>query len=380
MTVTSSVSVAVYTPLNRLEIPSGVPRHIMEIVPRLMRRSELEVSLFVNDAQAQHFLPAQDAIWRGPRCVTFNGSVGMMQRLWGLTNYPSFEQLGGAADWLYLPADGYVPTRRAKLAVTMHDIYRLERDAPTDNRLRHWYEGVRILPVYLRAARSADKILTVSKFSADRIMSILGVSAARIAIVYNGVDDGFFRPDNSLWSSVKSKIGLTGDRFVVVLGGLKSKKNAGGIIGAWQKFESMYGDFELVVTGHHDEAYAAIARASLRRLRLAPRLTDAELAVLLNRSSCLLFPSFYEGFGMPALEAFAAGAVVVASDIPVFRELLGDAAIYVNPTDVLSIVTGLVEATRQGAGNAQRVLAGRKRARQFTWDSSAASVAEVFSC
>lgn len=376
--MTIPVSVAVYTPLNRLAIPSGVPRHITEIVPRLMRCKKLKVSLFVNRTQVSQYLQDQDPIWLESGRVMFDRPVGQMQRLWGLAGYPSFEKMGGSADWLYLPADGYVPTLSAKLAVTVHDIYRLDRAAATDQVWRHRYEGLRIWPVYGRIAASADHLITVSRFSADRIMSILNVPAKRITIAYNGVDGCFFSPDDFIWPLVKAKVGAVGDQFFVVLGGLKSKKNARGIIAAWQRFEATRRDYELVVTGHHDPEYMARASKLLNRVRFAPRLTDAELAVLLNRSRGLLFPSFYEGFGLPALEALAAGATVIASDIPVFQELLGSIPIYVDPGDVTSIVSGLMEASRPSIDNGDRVSAGRALAREFTWQRSAAAVSSVF--
>src|SRR6266513_1790584 len=116
--------VSIHTALSRLRIPSGVPRHIREMVSGLLRDDSVAVEFFVNRAEANHWLPNEDAAWQKAPVTCFSITTSLMVRSWGLFNWPSFELLGGQADWLYLPADGYVSTRKAKLAVTVHDVYK----------------------------------------------------------------------------------------------------------------------------------------------------------------------------------------------------------------------------------------------------------------
>lgn len=364
--------IAVFTPLNRLVISSGVPRHIIEIVGRLLRDNSSQVSFFVNRAEAEKYLPTQDEHWTAAPRTTFEQPTSGMVRRWGLFNRPSFECMGGEADWLYLPADGYVPVERAKLAVTIHDVYKLEPPAPGENRLEHYQARLRHWVFYRRAAARADRILTVSQFSADRIMHHLGVPATRIQVVHNGVSEAFFRPDSSRWPLLRERLGLLdAEPFFVYAGGLKPKKNGGGIIAAWAEFERRHSAGRLIILGHHEAAMLERAKRSLQRAVFPERLTDAELAVTLARSTGLLFPSFYEGFGIPVVEAMAAGTLAVVSDIPVMREIAGEPGIYVNPHEPRSITEGILEALKCIDDRSDRVAAGRALAARYSWDVAA---------
>jgi glycosyltransferase involved in cell wall biosynthesis len=363
------MNVCVYTPLNRLAIPSGVPRHIVEMVNGLLQDDSLEVSFLASREDVEQYLKRYAPAWASRPVLTFERSVGSMHRVWGLLNRPSFESLGGDADWLYLPADGYVPTRRAKLAVTVHDVYKLEPPVPFDNRLRHYNARVRHKIIYARVAKHADRVLTVSKFSADRIMHHLKVPANRIEIVSNGVSAAFFNPNLEVWDRLRSLLQLEAGKFLVYSGGLKAKKNGGGIIAAWAEFERRHPDYRLVVLGHHDPKFLQIAQQILRNVVYPDRLSDEDMSALLHQSAALFFPSFYEGFGMPAVEAMAAGTLTVLSDIPALREVGRDIAFYVDPRDAAAMARGLEAAINAGGERPGRIEAGRKHAAAFTWSA-----------
>lgn len=374
----STVGVAVFTPLNRLAIPSGVPRHIIEVVGGLLRDSSLEVSFFANRAEAEKYLPLQGALWEQAPRLTFSKPVASMARLWGVLNRPSFEQLGGRANWLYLPADGYVPVKRARLAVTIHDVYKLEPPVPGEDRLDHYKARVRHWVIYRRVAAHAERILTVSRFSADRIMHHLGVPASRIEVVRNGISACFYQPDGSQWPKVRDRLGLAeGEPFFVYMGGLKAKKNGGGIIAAWQDFQARRQEGRLVILGHHDPKMESVARRELKRAVLPGRLEDDEMAILLARSTAMFFPSHYEGFGIPVVEAMAAGAPLILSDIPALRELAGSLAWYVDPEQPRDMAKRLEECLLAGHERRGRVAEGRKIAEGFRWDTVVGRVRAV---
>ena len=371
--------VAVFTPLNRLAIASGVPRHIIEVVGGMLEDPSLDLEFFANREEAERYLPVQGDLWNNARRVTFEPTVARMVRQWGIFNRPSFEALGGEAEWLYLPADGYVTTTRAKLAATIHDVYKLEPPVPGENRLDHYRARLRHYVIYRRLARNAERILTVSRFSADRIMHHLGVPASRIDLVYNGVSDSFFAPDLGQWDRVRVGLGLRDDEpYFVYMGGLKAKKNGPGIISAWRRFEARHPQGRLVILGHHDEAMLAVAKRDLARAHFPTGVSDGDLAVLLARSAALFFPSFYEGFGIPVVEAFAAGTTVVVSDIPALRELASDLAIYVDPRSPDSMVAGLERCLSEHDERPQRIAAGRSLAANFTWEEVVRRVKKTF--
>lgn len=370
--------VCVFTPLNRLVIPSGVPRHIIEVVGGLLRDPSLQVSFFANRAEVEKYLPTQNEQWTNAPRVMFDSPTAVMVRAWGILNRPTFEKMGGDADWLYLPADGYVAVERAKLAVTIHDVYKLEPPAPHTDRWGHYTARLRHWVIYKRVASRADRIITVSQFSADRIMHYLGVPASRIEVAHNGVSTAFFEPQEYHWAGLREKLQLEEGRFFVYSGGLKAKKNGHGIIAAWRVFEERVPGFKLVILGHHDAGFLERAMQQLKRAVFPGRLTDAEMAALLSKSVAMFFPSFYEGFGMPVVEAFAAGTCVVASDIPALREVAGEVAFYVNPYDSRSMAEGLARCAELADERQGRVQAARERAKTFTWDACLKRVRKVF--
>jgi glycosyltransferase involved in cell wall biosynthesis len=359
--------VSIHTALSRLRIPSGVPRHIREMVSGLLRDDSVAVEFFVNRAEAERWLSDENAAWQKAPVTSFNIPTSLMVRSWGLLNWPSFELLGGEADWLYLPADGYVSTKSAKLAVTVHDVYKLEPPAPFENKLEHHYARLRHQVIYARAAQHARKIFTVSQFSADRIMHHLKIAANRIDIVGNGVSDSFFRPRAETWELLRQKFGLEEGKFFVHCGGFKAKKNAIGIIAAWGEIERRNTEFKLVAAGHHDPKFLQSAQRSLKRAVFPERLNDEELAALLHHSAALMLPSFYEGFGLPVIEAMAAGTVLVLSDIPALREVAQNIAFYANPFEPGEIAHAIESCIVADNERADRIAEGRRRAELFTW-------------
>jgi glycosyltransferase involved in cell wall biosynthesis len=370
---------AVYTPLNRLKIPSGVPRHIIEVVSGLLCDSTLEVSFVANEREAADYLPLAGPLWTGAPRVTFRQPVASMARRWGLFNRPTFEAMGGNADWLYLPADAYMPVRRAKLAVTIHDVYKLEPPVPGEDKFEHYRARLRHWVIYRRVAQGAHRILAVSEFTADRIMHHLKVPASRIEIVYNGISPAFYKPNPDIWPGMCESLGLLdGEPFFVYAGGLKPKKNGHGIIAAWKVFETRRSEGRLVVLGQHDEKMLERAKRELHRALFPGRLTDEEMAILLNRSTGLFFPSFYEGFGIPVVEALAAGTMLVLSDIPALRELAGDLAFYVNPLDPCCMADVLERCLAAEGERPERLAAGRKLAGRYTWTDVVRRVRECF--
>lgn len=363
------MKVCIYTPLNRLAIPSGVPRHIVEMVTGLIRDDSLEVLFLAAREDVEKYLQRYAPAWSSLPIITFEQSVGYMHRVWGLLNRPSFESLGGDAEWLYLPADGYVPTRQTKLAVTVHDVYKLEPPVPFENRLQHYNLRMRHKIIYARVAKHADRILTVSKFSADRIMHHLKVPAHRIEVVYNGVSDAFFKPSVDVWDRLRSQLQLEATKFFVYSGGLKAKKNGVGIIETWAEMERLHPDYRFVVLGHHDPQVLRLAQQTLRTAVYPAWLADDEMAALLHHSAALFFPSFYEGFGIPVVEAMAAGTLTVLSDIPALREVGRDIAFYVNPGDPAAMARGLEAALHASEERTGRIQAGRKQAEMFRWSA-----------
>ncbi|WP_259114681.1 glycosyltransferase family 4 protein [Salinibacter ruber] len=372
------MKVGIHVELERLRIQSGVPRHIREVVGRLLQDTSFETELFVDDALTSSVLSSLPCLWSNAARTTFSWSGGLLRRLWGTIGWPPYEAFGGSADWVYLPADSYLPTRHARLAATVHDVYRL--DAPTleGNHNVSLYNRLRWRLLLSKIAARADAILTVSEFTANRLKHHFDVPDRRLHVVYNGIEDAFFDPPaTSDWPGLRERVSVQ-KPFVVSVGGLKPKKNAIGLIDTWQQVEDVRQDLQLVLVGHNAPGWTDRARDRLDRAVVAPELSDAELSLLLDQSQLQFLPSWYEGFGMPALEALATGTPVVLSDIPAFREVVGDLGIYVDPADPSQMAEAIIASVEDSALQRRVGEQGPDRAGAYTWDACAERVKSVF--
>jgi glycosyltransferase involved in cell wall biosynthesis len=219
--------------------------------------------------------------------------------------------------------------------------------------------------------RRAAAVVAPSQFSADDVAERLGLE--RVIAIPNGVDGRFFDAV-PLDAAALAGIGVRG-RFVLNAGGSARRKNLDALAAAWPAVRSAHPDVSLVLCGPESE----------RRHRLfdplegtvqTGRLPDALLPGLVAAAEVVVVPSLHEGFGLPVLEAMAAGTAVVAADRTALPEVVGDAGILVEP-DAAGIADGLVHAL-DGTGVDVLRRAGRARAERFTWDASAAAHGEVW--
>jgi glycosyltransferase involved in cell wall biosynthesis len=268
----------------------------------------------------------------------------------------AWEQLGlphllGRHDVLWSPCN-FGPVTVGRQIVTVHDLAPLDHPEWFGPRYRRWVEFV-----LRRLAARGAQLATVSRFTADRIADRLGVPADRVDVIGNGVDVSRFAPTGA------SHVDLTMDadlpeRFVLTVSSLEPRKNLGRLVEAMRTARAEGAtDAVLVVVGAVGAASvfgpgAASVHRRLREaqseghVRLLGRVDDATLGFLYRRADAVAYVSLYEGFGLPAAEAAACGALLVASDLPPHRESLGDYPRYVDPASVESIAHGVAAVLR----------------------------------
>jgi hypothetical protein len=226
-----------------------------------------------------------------------------------------------------------------------------------------------------RAIADATRHVCISETTRTDLCRMTGLDPGPIPIAYPGVDhDLFHRPDPEVAGRIARSLYLP-DRYFLMVGSTESYKNGAAL------FRAMRGDPELaripVIVACQQGALSETARAAAAGLTvLAHRFTDQELAITYARATAMVMPSLIEGFGMPVIEAAACGCPVVCSDIPVFREILGDAALFVDPADTEALRAALRQAmTPDHAREAAE--RGPERAARYTWRACAQELATL---
>lgn len=227
----------------------------------------------------------------------------------------------------------------------------------------------------------ADVVIVVSEAIRQEALSILRHKPENIRTIHNGVDHAIFLPKPG--AVVAQALAARGMEkpYLLFVGTMEPRKNLAGLFAAWKRLpRRIKDDYELVVAGDggwksHAEREAA---QSLPGVRLLGYVGDAELAALYSGARLFVWPSFYEGFGIPPLEALACGAPLLASDIAVNRELFGDVARFVDPADPDSISAGIEAELDDEAGLALRKERGIAHAARFTWERTAGACGAIF--
>lgn len=231
----------------------------------------------------------------------------------------------------------------------------------------------------LQKLKRARAVITVSEYSKGEIVKELGVDPRKITVTYEGADPaGFGKPDRG----ALKRFGVTKPYFLYV-GSAYPYKNLIKLIEAFGLVSHRGGDYQLVLAGDHERFGPALqARAAELDLEgkvLFPgRVSDAELAALYEGALAYTFVSVAEGFGLPGLEAMAAGVPVLAARATSLPEVYAGAALYVDPTDPDTIAIGLERIASDEELRTDLIQKGRERLKQFSWRKMAEQTLQVY--
>jgi glycosyltransferase involved in cell wall biosynthesis len=235
-----------------------------------------------------------------------------------------------------------------------------------------------------RIALRASRVIAVSEHTASDIAALYGVPRERIAVVMNGAGGEFYPiVDKRVLDSVKARYGIVRGDFILATGGAEPRKNIARVIDAFGRVPGLRERFHLVVVGGVQRSggalHEAVRRAELQSAVLFPGHVPLEdLRGLYSSCSAFVFPSLYEGFGMPVLEAMACGAPVICSNTSALPEVAGDAAILVEPTSAEAIAAAMTHVLSSEDVREELRRRGLIRAKTFTWERSARELLEVY--
>jgi glycosyltransferase involved in cell wall biosynthesis len=307
---------------------AGTARYLKGLLRELARRDDVTVSALSFGRSDRASTLVRDAAW-----------------------YPFALGRERDADVLHCPTYRGPLRSRLPLVVTVHDLA-VFRHPAAFNRWTRTYSPL-LVPRVLREAR---RIIAVSDFTKGELVELLHVPVDKIRVVPNGVDDEFRRD------------GPAADgEYVLAVGTLEPRKNLQRLIDAARR-----SDVELRVVGARGWGGVEVAGNGVRWLG---EVSDAELARQYRGARCLAYPSLYEGFGIPVLEAMACGVPVVTSRGTAMEEVAAGAAVLVDALDPAEIAEGI---ERAAADRDQLVPRGLERARRFRWDAVAAETLAVY--
>lgn len=308
-----------------IQTRAGTARHVRGLVGALRERPGVELELLSFGGPGRVSSVVRDALWY---------PAGLTRR-------------ARRVDLLHCTTFRGPLRARVPVVVTVHDLVILR----TPDVLPRWHRlygkaGLRTV------LRSADAIVAVSEFTRREVVTLAGVPEERIRVVPNGVDRVFTTDGPA----------ADGD-FVLAVATLEPRKNLARVVEA-----ARLAGVELRVVG-------APGWGGVRVTGWVGEVPDAELAALYRGARCVLYPSLYEGFGLPVLEAMACGTPVVTSRGTAMEELGGAAAVLVDPLDPAAIAAGVEEAERR---REELVPLGVARAREFTWERTADGVVTLW--
>jgi glycosyltransferase involved in cell wall biosynthesis len=272
------------------------------------------------------------------------------------------------------------PLAPCPAVVTIHDCIHLAFPQYLPGRLARLYARLALR----LAARRARRILTVSEASRRDILRLLGPPPERVVVVPNAIDEQFWTPPAPQEVARVAERYQLADPFVLYAGNIKPHKNLERLIAAFARLRR--GGFErvkLLIIGDEISKYPALRRAVHRHqlhpvVRFLGFVPDRTLAVLYRLADLFVFPSLYEGFGLPPLEAMASGTPVVTSNVSSLPEVVGDAAVLVDPYDPDAIAEGMRRVLSDPDLRAELRAKGLARAREFSWDRSVERIRQIY--
>lgn len=297
-------------------------------------------------------------------------------------NLPKVDRLLGGADVFFSPHFLLTPlSKNCRRVLTIHDLSFLRYPEFFSFSKRLWHESLNIKKQVL----AADRLIVPSRSTKADLINFYGAKEEKIAVVYHGVSPEFKvigKTDVRL-KAVKKKYALP-DKFILYLGTVEPRKNILGLIRAFEvlKRGENRGDLNLVIVGGFGWLYKDVLGAAKNskfsgNIKFVTTTLPEERPYFYNLAELFVFPSFFEGFGLPILEAIACGTPVVTSANSSLPEVLGNAGLLIDPYDVEQICSAMKEILESRELRETLTERGIERAKNFTWEAAANKTLDV---
>ena len=360
----AGMKVAAYVQLHRsTNTPSGVGQHLIHMVRGLCGARGIEVSILAsrNHLDRRGCVPADNPL-KGIPARALPLDRRWLEGMWQQLNAPKADHWCGDVDWIYTPTETYVAVRRPRLAVTVHDIHALELNLPWSHTPEHRAFRRRWMRMFRPIIKRADCILAVSEFTRGRLVELLAADPKKVAVVGNGVEAAYFGPPVRGNAEECMR-----DPYVMVTGGLTRRKGGDLVLRVAAVLNREMPGMRILVAGRGEAAFNAPA-AALPNVTLLQYVETPRMVRLLHGAVAAMVLSRYEGFGIPVLEAMAAGVPVIASRFGALPEVVGGAGLLLDAENPGEVVAAIRTLSNDTSAREELRTRGMARAQEFRWD------------
>lgn len=359
---------------------SGVSEYTFNLVKEILRLDEKnDYKLFYNSgrdvsANIPKFSGRYEIIAKRYPNKFFNY---FLQKIF---HYPKIDRLLGV-DLFFMPHLNFIAlSGGCRSALTVHDLSFLRHPEFFSFRKNFWHKMINVK----KLIKNSDLIIAVSQNTKNDLTELLGAEPEKIKVIYSGLGPEF-KPisDGEKLREVKLKYQLP-EKFIFFLGTIEPRKNLDGLISAYNllRLEPEFREVKLLMAGgrgwENKNIYQAREKSPFREdIKFLGYVPSADKPALYNSASLFVYPSFYEGFGFPPLEAMACGAPVIASSAASLPEVVGEAGLLADPYDIAGLALAMAKALTEEKLRENLRKKGLARAAEFSWEKTAGEYLEI---
>lgn len=347
--------------------PTGVGKHQINMISELLKRGDVDLELLVPMRDLAKSVMPGDLADVKARLIPWTART--VERLWSFVGWPSLVHECAGSDWLYAPFEAMPPVGGVvPRAVTVHQVMWFDKDMP-------WYdEWARIRRaqkrLFLRMARECEVILCVSETLKSQFLEAYPCAEGRVHVVWNGADQVFF--------DMGERQRVERDAYALVIGPLTARKGAPLLFEVADRLARIATEVRIIAVGGKCSSEDMLIAAGRRRnLELREYMPSSAIADLMERASALIQVSPTETFGIPCVEAMAAGVPVIGIKAMATEEVVGDAGILLDPSDVQGLCEAAVNVCSDVGMRTDLTDRGRRRAELYRWSKCADMLVRV---